>query len=689
MGFERDLALHYESTMRAIETGRIDLARRRLMAYPVFAESFLKAAADHGVQFSESAAQSVSLADWPTAIQLEAYSHKGIEAAIRSQNVELISVAAYIPFQFLEMSVRHKDFLFYSNMLRVFSSILTLAYDSSLVSVRDRIIEHSWRPLADFCKYSLLRITDDYDLTARYASLVLWTYSDLLKVTLDHGDPDTFKVLGYELNHLFDNLAIRGPQIDGTTSLSQLLSSEKRLIWFGLGAWVVRSNALCGTDMRPGQPDQRLVDLSLIGRFMEVIGANSSRLRTLSETYSQALIRKYGALRWEQWILQTFRDRTIHAIDFDRWLTSYYSLCGLRMVIEGREEVVFPHQQLRFQVREIESFLREVEQAPQKWVDFVPMLQTVPLRRERELSVGQAIERFLEANRLAVQEWERDSEDQLISAPLDDSRISRFKKECYAGWRSQNWIEQLLQRNEQVSEPGSCPDDVCKHFLGLAPKDLFAGDPGDISFGLGQGYGSQLADEVNRYLLSTLEARCQEVQPVEMNDLLQEVLGCISHQEDTVVIVFGTFDLESHFLACDDFIPYWSEATPMFSFNVYLGRLGNTPVFIQPEDDSNRVVVASLRDLGTLLHYVSANDDYMGLRISIIPIDRREAARLISERPEVPPEALSEGIRIDYEEEIRRLLLQVQVYIGAKLEWEEWESSPGFKIPIAPRNSTP
>ena len=338
MGFERDITLHYESTMRAIEVGRVDLARRRLMAYPVFAESFLKAAADHGVQFTESAAQSVSLADWPTAIQLEAYAHKGIEAAIRSQNVELISVAAYIPFQFLEMSVRHRDFLFYSNMLRVFPSMLTLAYDSSLVSVRDRIIEHSWRPLADFCRYSLLRITETSDLTTRYASLVLWTYSDLLKVTLDHGDPNTFEVLGYELNHLFDNLAIRSFQGDDTTSLSQFLSFQTRLIWLGLGAWVVRSNALSGTVMRPGQPDQRLVDPSLIGKFMEIIGPNSPRLRTLSETYSQSLLRLYGASRWEQWTLQTFRERTIHAIDFDRWLTGFYSLRGLRIVMEGGAE---------------------------------------------------------------------------------------------------------------------------------------------------------------------------------------------------------------------------------------------------------------------------------------------------------------------------------------------------------------
>ena len=687
MELERDLVLHYESTIRAIETGRLDLARRRLGAYPIFAESFLKAAADQGVQFSESAASSASMFNWPIPVQIGAYAQKAVEAAIRSQNDDLISDAAYIPVRFLRLSVEHKEFLFYLNMLRMYPRILTLAYDSSLVSIRDRIVEHSWRPLREFCHYWLLSRPKEFDsdLTARYVSLVLWTYADLLKVAMDNGDLDTFGVLGYEFNNLFDNLRIRRSQIEEPTTLSKVINSDRRLIWLGLGAWVVRSRALSGTAIRPGQPDQRLVEQSLIGRFMEVMGANSSTIKDLSETYFQAVTRQYDVTRWERWIWQTLREGVVHTIDYERWLTRYYSLEGLRLVMGGARDEPTPHHQLRFVVEDIESFLREVEQDPQKWADFVPKLRTARLPDDQEMSIGHAIEQFLEANRNAVRKWDQAREDQIISTPLDAAKISSFKEECLSGWRAQNWFEQLLLQHGQITEEAGRPDDEYNFSHVLAPKDMFAGDPDAVSFGLGQGYGSQLADAVNRYLLSELESRCEELQSVEINDVLPAVLGCISLLEHAVVIIFGSLDLESQFLRYRDFIPHWSDTTPTSNVNTYLGRLGHTPVFLQFQEASNKVLIASLSNSGTLVRHVPPKDDYEGLRISITSFEQEEAATLVAEHPEVLPEAFKDlvGKPKDKGEAIRWLLLQVKIFVGAKLEWEGLGSRPGFTMPVS------
>ena len=71
MNLERELDLHKEATIRAIETGRVTLVERRLGAYVDFASSFLDAAKEQGVRFTAEAAKSVTFLDWPTATSIE------------------------------------------------------------------------------------------------------------------------------------------------------------------------------------------------------------------------------------------------------------------------------------------------------------------------------------------------------------------------------------------------------------------------------------------------------------------------------------------------------------------------------------------------------------------------------------------------------------------------------------------
>ena len=421
MDLERELALHYESTIRAIENGRIGLAKRRLEAYPRFAESFLDTAAHRGVLFSASTALSASILDWPTPTQIGRYAQRAITAAMRSRNAELISEAAYVPVRFLRLSVAHKEFLFYLDMLRIYPNILSLVYDSSLVSTRDLIVDRSWRPLRDFSHYWLLAQTKDVgvDLAAKYVSLVLWTYSDLLKVAMDHGDTETFGLIGRELNRLFDSLEIHWTQTNERNALRDLVTAERRLIWFGLGAWVVRSRVLTGARMRPGQPDQKLVDLSQIGSFMEVIANNFRTIRGISDTYLQARTGHYDGTHWERWLWQTLQEGVVQTLDFDQWLTRYYSLEGLRLVMTGAKDSPRPHGQLRFYIDDIELFLREVKENPQKWTDFIPNLGTALLPGNAGMSVEQATDQFLRANRSAIQEWNRSRDNQVIQVSLE------------------------------------------------------------------------------------------------------------------------------------------------------------------------------------------------------------------------------------------------------------------------------
>ena len=78
-------------------------------------------------------------------------------------------------------------------------------------------------------------------------------------------------------------------------------------------------------------------------------------------------------------------------------------------------------------------------------------------------------------------------------------------------------------------------------------------------------------------------------------------------------------------------------------------------------------------------------DEYEGLRIWITSFEQEEAATLVAEHPEVLPEALKDlgGKPKDKGEAVRWLLLQVKIFVGAKLEWEGLGSRPGFTMPVS------
>ena len=208
MDIEQELASHRDATLRAIESGRVDLAKRRLEAYVNFAEAFLEAATKEGIKFSQEYTRSVSFLDWPTATQIIEGAYDGIMAAVKSDNHEIIANAASLPIQFMRMSVQKEDFLFYHRMIRIYPHMLWQSYNLRSASTRDTLVNQSWRYLRDFTVFSLTKLLENKDenIQRRFILLVLWTFSDLMKVALDHDDVSTFGMLGRELNMLFDHL---------------------------------------------------------------------------------------------------------------------------------------------------------------------------------------------------------------------------------------------------------------------------------------------------------------------------------------------------------------------------------------------------------------------------------------------------------------------------------------------------
>ena len=690
MDLERELILHHQATVRAIETGRVDLAESRLKAYVQFAEAFLDAAGKYGVKFSAETAKSVSFFDWPTATQIGQYSWDGVVAAIRSGNRELIHMAANLPIDFFRMSTRRQDFLFFWKMTRLYPYILSLAYAVELTNVRPIVIDGSWRHFRDFTDYFLIDDTKSYKLDVRrqYIKIVLWGFSEMLKVAMDHNDVDTFGTLGRELNLLFRGLEVHGLDDTELETIRNYVGAERSLIWFGLGAWLVRSQVLHGTPRAPGQPDQKLVDEANSAGFMQVIGPLFDNIRQLSIAYHEAYRKQHGEHYWNNWLWQTLTEKEVHAIDFGTWLTWFYVIEGLRLSKSGSPlpvDIPQPDRELQYRMKEITECIGQIKERLEDWTALLPSFRTSKGDQAQvsEDRIDEATDYFLSANDLAVKEWRHLREDHVIDSLLAETRQEEFIAQCIKGWQEQSWAVQLFSMfrllEERVAEHGA----TYTALTFLMPKDAFIEDPDSLFIGFGHDPGMWLGRDVSKAILEQLVSSGTVVQAQTDRPIVERVLSLIDDLgkgESTVVIVSGDFEVERAFLEHPEFVSRWREKVPPFDNPAYLGRLQSTLVFFLHNKERRGVIVISLEEAVRLLQYIPPEDNYKGLLIRITLIDQPEAEKLIKSQPDRMKD--KEGNPRDQEEVIRELMTQVGIFIGAKIETQVTNPSKILYMPL-------
>jgi len=687
----RELAQHHRATLRSIETGRIAIAERRLKAYLEFAEAFIEAAAARGIKFSSEAARSVSFLDWPTATQMIQNVWDGIAAAVKSPNQDLMLSALYLPIRFLEMSVKHGDFLFYRRMIRFYPYLLALSYGVSVAEARELVIDRSWRYLREFADYRLLNSTKGCDKSTRwqFIDLLLWTFCDLMKVAMDHSDVEPFAKIGRELNTLFDHLEVHGVVELEADELRAALSEERRLIWFGFGAWLLRSLVLQDAPRRPGYPDPKLVDATTLVRFFGIISPNLSGIPLLAETYLRAHGYRGGDSRWTNWLGETLPEREVHSVDYGRWLDYFYAVQGLLLSKSGfpdASDIPAPHRDLQFRMKDIRSVIEEITRNPRRWAPLLPFMDVSALGdSSRVEGLQERAEYFLAANDAAMKEWQRRQEERVIASPIDESRASLFREECHKGWSNAAWLVRVFEQAEAVREKSADLGATYMALHFLMPKEAFISEADTIFVGFGSDPGRQLGTDVNQALLDELESAVCTSSGITFDDIVDDALAS-SEKLGTMgdppraIIVAGDFDLERRFLSDDRFIPSWREQTPKFGFPAYIGTLKGIPVFFRRHEHKRHILIFNLKEIGRVIRYIPTADNYRGLLVRVKPVNQDQAENLVKSQPERLK--TEDGTPRNKNEVIRELLLQVEVFIGAKLELEVEDVRAGELLPI-------
>lgn len=672
MEIERELAQHHIATLRAIETGRVELAERRLKAYVNFARAFLDAANKRGINFSLDASRSVSMMDWRTPILIIDHAYDGVLAALKTSNRELILAATELPIHFMKMSVEKKDFLFYRRISQIYPAILATSYSIDAGHEKELMADRSWRRLREFAQYFLpeLTATHDEEIRKQFASELIWRFGDLMKVAMDHNDSPSFAVIGREMDSLFHDLDIFGFSQDDASSLEAFAEQERLLIWFGFGAWILRSFISKDTQQETGYPNPRMVDPMHIPAFFEVISRKFLNIKQLARVYIGALAREHASSPWHSWEMETLPEGQVHSINFRRWVIYFYTVMGLLLSKTGSPsttDIPDPFRDLEFWMKDIQENVAKIKTEQQNWAVLIPQLAIEPVEDNVDDTFW---DYFLSANETAVKEWDRHREDEIIASPIDLQRVQTFQEQCIEGWNQSSWLVKVFsdmgQRIEKQAETGTTywAIDV------LIPKEAFIESCETHYVGLGRDQAATLGRDTTTRLLSLIDSRAQDAGTASADNVIKktsEIVTSMSTGTSSLAILLaGSFDLERKFLAKVGFSPRWTQTNPRFTFHEYLGDMDNVPVFFIHNKQSSHITVVDLVKVGKLICYLPTENNVSGLKIRVTEIDEAEANHLIENQPKLLKNA--DGSIRTHDLAVRDLLLKVRIFVGVKIE---------------------
>ncbi len=688
---ERELANHHAAALRAVETGRFELAERRLKAYVLFAKAFVDAAASRGGGFLPDNARSVSFFDWPTASQIIRYAWDCIVAAAKSGSTELVIEALHLPVEFMIMSVREKDFLFYWRMIQVYPDLLSLSYGTDLTRNKNLVVDRCLRHLQDFGDFHLVEFTKSYeqDIRQQYVSQLLWAFSDLLKIAADHNDDDRFGEIGRGLNRLFDSVQIHDLAWEEVTKWTSFADFERKLIWLGLGAWLIRSQVLQDTPRIPGYPDPRLVDPSRIGRFLESVSGNFDNIRSLAAVYLKAFT-DHHALHsyWNRWLMETLPEREVHSVDYGYWLTVFYVVQGLRLSGTGHpnaNDVPVPDRELQFRIRDIETIIGQIEREPEKWAPIVGNSMIPSLAEHSREELSGRISYFLSANRVAITQWSRRREFEIIQAPLDESRVAEFRQDLYKGWADGAFVTRLLIENGRTEVQSAQPDEVYFAVNFTMPKEWFISEREGIYLGSGgHQAGAALARDKNKQLIGQMKSAVTSVEPIGEGGCVEKTITLVNEMNSRglrpSLIVLGRYELLARLQRDSRFVAKWQDPNRQGHMPHYYGTLEGTPVFFWPDQQTDNILVADFGRIGRLVQFLPQKDGFNELIIRITPIDGEQARKFIDDHPEKMKG--KDGSTKSKEDAMRELQTQVVIFAGCKLELEVTDPGAAVLLPV-------
>jgi len=661
----QELEWHKIATLRAIETGHIPMAERRLDSYVLFSKIFLRELDARGIKFTSKQARSVSYLDWPFAVQVIQHVHEVVLAALDTGNRQMIATVLYQPIRFMKMSVRTADFLFFKRVLRVYPMAIARSYNLPPGDVKSQVVDLSWRYLFEFSNLAFPELSQELDrpTATMFLSDIVWTFNDLLKVTIDHDDLDNYIKIGRELDRLFDWFRYATKVPWQSQEVMQEMDRQRQLVWFGLGSWLTRANVIEPKEAVLYEAKQTVNRLHL-PEFLQPVTARYNRIRDLSQVYVNALQFEDRAV-WDQWILEGLPEREVHSVDFPRWLTYFYCLQGIKLILPtGSDAADMPiaDKNLKYRLDDIRAICQVIGNNPSKWIRIVTNEQIANW------------ESFVNLNEQAVALYERHLQNRIIESSLSEAKLAEYKEEFLKGWNSNAWLDYLLKTHTKVvRQPASVDTKYLALYFRML-KEAFV----DVQEAKWVGIGSQNGENLVRYVTSQYVDELLHIcESSRIQSSISDLPHLLSVQLDDmtkagvapqITIIVGDYHLEQQLIENNTLVPRWSPecSTPKFEFSDYVGAIREIPVFRERRKNEASILLANLKLIGEYIIYEPQKDSYQDFLIRIRQLNQSEMDKLIER--EIEENHKSDKPERSRDEIIRSLSQEVEIFAGFKAE---------------------
>lgn len=601
-------------------------------------------------------------------ILIESTFREIIYAAFQKSDPELIKEILFFPYKLMRLALKFRDHLVFKQAVH-FYMYAYYPYKSVFGgSEKGLVVDRLWKHLEEFITYNLepalQSLVDNKEgqvLLDGYVTEILLVLNNLTKASIDRQDDISMPQFLKAIEKMFDHLAYdfresRGydidllkidlrntkdkiykneirKKIDIATYIAKLLkniSTHKQVIYFGLGAWILR----------------KLKDSSIAVEFgrgnIEKLVSKLGSLSDLTNIYFEVDRREVGDLySWGWWEMEGLEEGVAHSVD-KSWLTDFYCIAAINTIDLSRDsqlaalpqsvdERYFNASGLKYLSGQVKDILNRITNG------YLRDLNIIKVE-----NLDQAISGLVSYLDRGVSIKENEEDTKLRNASLDPQILKDFVDDFIENWRKETFIRDLfIHSGSYIDKTDTIPRGK-KSFLGFnkfESKDLFIRGSFESTGKFADHFASAMAggenEKISKFIFQKLVTR-KDISLINFEKDLEIALkGFKKTGYETTAILLSGWRTADAFSGKKDFVPRWQVAKDRSSPNLF-GYYRECPIYnVGVSDIKGELAIVDISKFANLEQYSMGINKPMNdvFWFSIEAIDEAKFNTLVSENP--------------------------------------------------------
>jgi len=705
-----NLQISKDELIESIHNGNVSIVELLLDRYLFIIRSFLTAMKGYNVRYTiaEVEQESGLFSDWYVLRQIERDFFNVLEESLRSTNRETIHLVIDFPLEVIYLADEYRDHLVFKRFAHFYPYIYeTSARLTDDLSLKEFVYERTWRSLQNYSLRIISRLRDsdvsheDIATYGGYTLEIAYIFNNLLKLAIDLKDLLQFESYGRTFNGIMDWHNLAPTQVvdnlerslSYTSDINQRKKIEveldynrelakveekfiitRNLIWLGLGGWLtylLDSNRL--------SPEEYRV-------WADAVAKGFPNVEMLYKTYAiDSFSQNKISRTWSNWDLQESESKQRGELvisDFiksDSWVTKYYCQRGIELSLLKADSYskILPTNNSKYILDSVSKVV-ETLKSSQIWMKTF----NFPIDKFDDRSNN-----FIELHQLMYEKQKNADEETIINSSLDPEIIAQFKSKILRSWEDSSVIRALIKRSNNYEDRSDYPIPSDSDVFGLnllEPKAAFIKQDKIYFPSWAEDHGISLSTGEDVRLIESLIKVLPSVDTNldQLENTIYKKLGELRERGFNPIVICNQNKLRGSLFKSKNFTHSWNLINEReIGINEFIGILDQALVFNLRELGDQGILIVDLNSFGKLVQYRHKKESDYPLSITITPIDKNAAERLLLDNPDHYIDENS-GEKLEKEKAIRNLMQKVhlQVWLRNKLEIKDATSGARIKI---------